>query len=478
MVGLTNVFRFILILACAGPLFAGLRAGAAKVAITPDLGRPVYIAGFGQNRLATGVHDELYARCVALDTGARPLVVCAADLIGFFLDDTDAVRAIVRAKLPAIDPEVVVAATHVHEGPDTMGLWGPARGVSGIDGRYNRRAVERIAEAAVQSVRALAPASASLATISSPELDSFIDDDRPPVTHDSALTILRLTAANGRAIATVVNWAYHPETTGSRNTLITADYPAALCAELEKRNGGIAAFWNGAVGGMQSPLNAKVTDPATRVPAPDNTFRKAEIIGTRVAALAASARFTPAAIDHVFFRREMVRIPVSNPQFLAAQKADLFKGRNRTTADGALAVPVGYASLSSAGKPLLEIAFIPGELYPELSTGAVVRYPEADFPGAPIEPALKPSMTAPFRMVLGLADDEIGYIIPNAEWDEKAPYLNGAPKPWYGEVNSPGPEAAVCILSAFEDLLKTRPSPTAARSKPSASAPSPQSPPR
>jgi hypothetical protein len=264
-----------------------------------------------------------------------------------------------------------------------------------------------------------------------------------------------------------VNWANHPETTGSRNTLTTADYPAALCAALEKQYGGVAALWNGAVGGMQSPLGSTVTDPATGKPAPDGTFRKPEIIGARVAALAGpGARFTPARIDGIFFRREMVRIPVSNPQFLAAQKADLYKGRKRDTGDGATTVPVGYARLSSANKPLLEIAFIPGELYPELSTGGVARYPEADFPKAPAEPALKRLMSAPFRMVVGLADDEIGYIIPKAEWDEKAPYLNQASKPWYGEVNSPGPETAGRVIAAFETLLKTGPSPWAERSTP------------
>ena len=31
------------------------------------------------------------------------------------------------------DIDVIVVSTHVHEGPDTMGLWGPQMGVSGID---------------------------------------------------------------------------------------------------------------------------------------------------------------------------------------------------------------------------------------------------------------------------------------------------------------------------------------------------------
>jgi len=59
-------------------------------------------------------------------------------------------------------------------------------------------------------------------------------------------------------------------------------------------------------------------------------------------------------------------------------------------------------------------------------------------------------------MLFGLADDEIGYIIPKAEWDEKAPWLNNAPKRWYGEANSVGPDAAPMIAKTIQDLLNGR----------------------
>jgi hypothetical protein len=55
-------------------------------------------------------------------------------------------------------------------------------------------------------------------------------------------------------------------------------------------------------------------------------------------------------------------------------------------------------------------------------------------------------------MLIGLAGDEIGYIIPKAEWDEKPPYLQNAKKAWYGEENSVGPDAAACIAAALHDL--------------------------
>ena len=132
-------------------LSAQMRAGAAKRTITPDLEKhgPVYMAGFGNNRKATGVHDDLYARCVALSAGGRPLAICAVDLIGVFWDD---VRKI-RAKVEGAD--VIVASLHDHEGPDTMGQWGPSQAQSGINEAYMSFLVDRVAEAAQEAVKSM-----------------------------------------------------------------------------------------------------------------------------------------------------------------------------------------------------------------------------------------------------------------------------------------------------------------------------------
>jgi hypothetical protein len=39
-----------------------LQAGYAQATITPALERPVYLAGFGRNRRALTVHDDLFVR--------------------------------------------------------------------------------------------------------------------------------------------------------------------------------------------------------------------------------------------------------------------------------------------------------------------------------------------------------------------------------------------------------------------------------
>jgi hypothetical protein len=447
-------FLFLLAL----PASAEFRAGAARRPVTPDLTKhaPVYMAGFGQNRVATRIHDDLWARCLALAVDRTPLVLCGVDSIGLFLEDVERIRAEARTRLGgAVD--VIVAATHDHEAPDTMGLWGPEMGVSGINEEYNRFVVEQTAAAAVEAVRSLRPARVKTSKVSTRELDGFLNDTRPPVVHDSELVVLSATGRDGRAIGALVNWANHPETLGSKNTLVTADYPAYFYLRMEELTGGVAVLINGAIGGMQSSLGAKVTDPETGQPAPADSFRMAEIIGRRVAELAAGALSgeKPRDVNRLEFREKKISIPVTNAGYRMAAQAGLFKGRKPMEGDGAVTV-VGYARLGSDRRRLLEIAMVPGELYPELSVGGVARFAGADFPDAPIEPALKKVMKAPYRMLFGLANDEIGYIIPRAEWDEEAPWLQNAPKRWYGEVNSTGPETAPRISDTFRQLIESK----------------------
>jgi hypothetical protein len=445
VVGIVSFFAALL-LALPATASAELRAGAAKTKVTPDLEKhgPIYLAGFGNNRRATGIHDDLYARCLALAVSSRPLVLCGVDSIGLFYDDVKRIRE-------GIDADIVVAALHDHESPDTMGLWGPAQGQSGISEAYNTYVVEQTRAAIKEAIAGLQPARARLAKTHDPELDTFIDDDRPPIVHDSEVIALNITKADGAPLATLVNWANHPETLGSKNTLLTGDYSASVYRTLEEQLGGTAVFINGAVGGMQSPLGSKL--PGLK----DGTFEKADFIGKRVATLAAKAvkESRPVEIDGIWFAERIANIPLANPGFQAAAKANLYKGRKPVNPDGTTSAPVGAIRLLDQGQPVLEIALVPGELYPELSVGGIVRYEGADFPDAPFEPAIKRDMmTAPYRMLFGLADDEIGYIIPKVEWDNEPPWLNGAPKRYYGEVNSVGPDAAPVITNTLKDLLK------------------------
>jgi hypothetical protein len=94
----------------------------------------------------------------------------------------------------------------------------------------------------------------------------------------------------------------------------------------------------------------------------------------------------------------------------------------------------------------LEILTVPGELYPEISEGGVEAPEGGDFPGPPREvPGLRSQMHGAVNMVFNLANDEVGYLVPHTQWDEKPPYTYGLRKAPYGEVNSGGPDAATIV---------------------------------
>ncbi len=59
-----------------------LLAGHAQAVITPNLERSVFLAGFGQNRRAESVHDDLYAHALATQFGTTTVLMIALDLLG------------------------------------------------------------------------------------------------------------------------------------------------------------------------------------------------------------------------------------------------------------------------------------------------------------------------------------------------------------------------------------------------------------
>ena len=444
---------------------AALEAGAAQSVLTPHLSadHPVYLAGFGHNRIATGIHDDLSARCLALQAGGHPLVLCSVDLIGLFYDDVLTIRRQL-AQLTPTAPFLIVASTHTHAGPDTLGLYGPRPLVSGIDPHYLDWVDSRIAATAAQAIRSLQPARLILGRDDHPLLGLLQGVDRPPIVKDPYLFALRLIArSNGRTIATLVNWSDHPETLGRKNTEITSDYPHWVRASLEQAFGGTAIFFSGAIGKVSPLVQVALVDPDTGQIAEDGTWRKAELLGTKVGQLAERTlnNGQQANIDSISVHSESIFIPMQNPLFRAAEAAGVLMGRKPLYTNGKpdpasgseVRTEVDYVQLRSRDLPVAEIVTIPGEIYPELVNGGVQRYPGADYPNAPIEPALRSELKSEYQFIFGLGNDELGYLIPKAEWDQQPPWLLNATSPFYGEINSAGPDAAGTVLRALIALI-------------------------
>src|SRR5947207_2614570 len=62
-----------------------LRAGVARVDLTPPLSMKAPLGGYGarMNRPADGVHDRIFAKALVVSDGSRKFVLVTADMLGF-----------------------------------------------------------------------------------------------------------------------------------------------------------------------------------------------------------------------------------------------------------------------------------------------------------------------------------------------------------------------------------------------------------
>jgi hypothetical protein len=441
-----------------------LKIGFAEADVTPVLGRkPVYIAGFGFNRVATGVHDPIMARAVVIEYENRRFGFLSVDVVGLFRDQV----LDIRKRLPSIH-YLLVSSTHNHEGPDTLGLWGPLPVMSGVDRAYMQRLADQCVRAVEAASVALEPARAVIGTVRDA---SLVRDSREPYIKHDELTALQFhSTVSGKLVGTIVGWNCHPETLDSKNTLLSADFVGYTVDEVKRRTGGPVLYLTGTVGGLMTSLGLDVRDESGGL-LQDGTFAKTERYGRLIGQLAMKAlgESRPVDLAPVEVRSREVYLPLYNQRYKLARSLGILKREehvwtgdwhqappvpaNSTGKDFAVATEIGWLRLGG-----LEIAAIPGEIYPELVLSKVQDPVDqgADFPDAPIEPGIYAQLKSPHRLLIGLANDELGYIIPKRQWDEKPPYCYGRKKKQYGEENSVGPETAPILCRAFQDLVAGR----------------------
>src|SRR5688572_10147141 len=120
-------------------------AGAAASNITPRLG--VSINGYFNDRLARHIHDELQARCLVLNDGQTRLAIVVCDSCMIPRKLTDAARALIHQRTGILPENVLISATHTHNGPACVSLL-----QTEADADYAKFLVERIADGVQRAV--------------------------------------------------------------------------------------------------------------------------------------------------------------------------------------------------------------------------------------------------------------------------------------------------------------------------------------
>ncbi len=355
----------------------------------------IYLAGFGSKRLATAKHDDLWARTIVLEYGRTRIAVVAIDLIGYYSDGgyygVKQVQKLIDPKLGI--QEILVASTHNHEGPDTIGAWGDGTLKDGKYPKYLQFVDRQIAKSVSTAAGNLKSARIRLGGVDpskSPSISGMQTrtGGRPPNFYDEELRVMQFVARNNKAIATIVNWNTHPESMEDKNTALTSDFPHAIRESVEKKYGGIALYISGAIGaveiisdtnaksddrfkfdGKEFPLDAKSNRPAF-------TFERTEAIGRDVAKAAIEAVESGiwSKSSALEVKKADLSCPMDNQGYSFLAKQGVFD-TIPVPKDGSTAQFTTWIYAITLGDA--QIVTTPGELFPEVFYG-VAKYKRSD----------------------------------------------------------------------------------------------------
>ncbi len=431
-------------------------AGFGKAPVLPediDTAK-YYIAGYRENNPARGVLDPQYAHALWLDdnSGRGGVLFVSLDAVGLLNKDVAALRAFLTDFRVASGCRAVnVFCTHDHAGIDTMGLWGPLPR-TGKNKKFMRLLFRGVKEAAFQAFAARRAGQLYLGQAEVPEMQ---EDIRLPQVFSKTLTRLRFVPADGSNEIWWVNFAAHSESLQGCNSLVSADFPAYFRARVLEEAGAETLYTVGAVGGM---ISMKIENEALlrkEHRLPENT----RAIGRRLAEYALNLTEETRLAPRLDFIRREFYVPVENSLLTLAGMAGVIAVNRYCLPGGGLAVKSELTYMVLGDLPLL---FLPGEFFPELVYGGALeaaasatgRGPEAN------PPTLTDIAGDERLLVFGLANDELGYVIPPNDFylHPEKPYLEKGidrhSRRHYEETNSAGPLTAAAFAEAFRKAME------------------------
>jgi hypothetical protein len=369
------------------------KAAAGSVVITPK--ENVLMGGFDPNRMSTGVHDDLYARCVVLEAKnlAGPLVFVSLDLLGLSRYDVMIIKKELWEKHRVNPAYVFISSTHQHAGPDTMGLWGRIPiFTKGRNENYMKFVRDSAVTLIAETVKKTKPATLKIAKTKS---DGFSKNRREPELLDPDIFII-LVDGKEKRIATMVNFGCHPEVIFRRNTLISADFPGVLVKILEEKYGGTALFINGILGGMITPDTGLIRQPKYRpIKKPADDFEKCEAMAKILAQWIVDSISSAETLQPVWRIRTaaQINVPMENHAFKLGVKYGAILTSPEVFKDWEVITEITVIHIGDA-----IILAVPGEILPKL--GLEIK---SMFPGK-------------YVMMFTLTNDELGYILHPDDW--------------------------------------------------------------
>lgn len=375
-----TMFIAIAVVATCAPGAAEFKAAAASRIVTPDPLLPVS-GGIGQPNPVKEKNGDLAVRALVLDQDGTRVAIVAGDFLGF----PGVLCNRVRAQVKDIPPEnIIIGSTHSHSAPDMYGF-PDEQGRNGADMKYIEFVVNKMAEAVNEAVGKLQPASIKVNTDKAAEKMAY--NYYAPQLYDRRMSVVQAVAADGKPIATLVNYASHPEIIGNDRGIVSPDFVGPLCDRIAEKGGGMGIYMNGAQGGM-------VTADCRGIEGKDiQTWDECIRIGNLMAdeALRIISGAPAHQNPHMVCKATTIKFPVDSPLLQAVLKGSpigLVSGEGGT-ADAQMNV----INLADA-----QILTIPGEALPNIGF------------------YLKRNMNGKQNLLFGLTNDAFGYMLAKVDW--------------------------------------------------------------
>ena len=243
---------------------AGLRAGVARVEITPQ--GPIWLSGYAsRTKPSEGVRHPLFARALAIDAGSGPVVIVSTDLIGLPFEVSDEVAARARKQFGIERSRLLLNSSHTHTGPvvwpNLVSMWNLPAGEEAKLRAYSDKLMNDLVAVIGSAVKDLAPARISYAfgeagfAINRRESGPNgvrIGVNRPgPVDH--SVPVLKIAASDGKLRAIVFAYACHNTTMTGEFYEISGDYAGFAESRLESEYPGSTALFLQLCAGDQNP---------------------------------------------------------------------------------------------------------------------------------------------------------------------------------------------------------------------------------
>lgn len=243
-----------------------MQVGLAVANITPE--RPVYLAGFGPDRLSEGTYHDLYATAAVFDDGGTRVCLMGLDVLT--VDDSLVVPVREAGERLGIPPQgMLLNTSHTHTGPVTERVRSPIRK---FDEQYLDGLRDCLCGLVGEAVADLRPAtldylvgSCTLGINRRIPFDGGCrpNDDRPI---DPAVPVVRVLHPDGRVRAAIFSYACHPANSSGR--LLGAEFPGFARDLIAESIPGCTPMF---LQGCGADVMARALDPLQR------TFRSASV---------------------------------------------------------------------------------------------------------------------------------------------------------------------------------------------------------